>query len=1322
MSEGDFVNDMQKLGGNFQELSAWFDKKITKAMDFAFPSVSEMQKADLKISELKKLGEAPDAKTTRLAEAFKTLKKEHPGYVKWAQFQDLAEATLKPINGFLANNYFSLSYGYAARNFIQNMFTLWVDGGLVWDNIGLAKTPKLDSVILRLNGGQMPEMFKMSKTQIAQMTEGSLGNRFFSWLNSKKFSPAQLGQAAEIYAGKMIYVNKYRNTMDGVATFGGIFPEVSRWQEAGYSAEQAQDFIDIFRANDYDEAATLETFSRKYGDGTVDKWRMLDWVNPEAKKGLQGYGSYWDEIQAFVNKEGNPTQREVLDFVDSLKQRAKKDAIKAADEPARLSDSDPVAKLLMDDAERAGKYHNADMETAFLNQKIQAENALREFTKALDESKISLSQTNPNLVRQINSEIQSIEPLKDQVTKRHHELQLWAVEKSKQVQSGANPADVWDEAMMGAKPKSGIITKDLFYEHLWQKTYYPKRSEMWNSFFSQKLSKLQDIAKSNPDILPIFDKANYENVKLQQYADYIYSNGKAYTKPPAIKPSVLGETGNANNVRSLANAYGQIAPTRSGLQSDDHIRNIINKYSSGNYTRLEDIPLDVAEKALAEHSGYAPKFFAKKIDANTFDSNNMLEGLPVAPPRDVNTSPAGHVFSETKDGLLGALEHVKQGIRERWGLKASVNPEVAGINRLAPDLADRVAVAKSKAQIVAERYRDFALLPYGEKTNMDFAMSLVYPYQFWYSRSYKNWMQRAFMTNPEIISRYANLKEAMANEQKDLPDWWKSQLNVSKLLGMDTENPIYINLEAALFPLYGLTGTDFNDPKKRVDWWTSTLDDMGKFGPSLWAPLQLATAAALYAKGEKDTAARWGGRLIPQTATFKAVSSYFGKPIELDPAIQFFNNGMDSYEEGRVSRALSAMADEGIPEELLIEAARTHSGELWDEAYRRAVQDRAPGQIASFFAGVGFKARNQSDIQIDRFYADYERMKNLHDGGYMTDDQYRQAFNDMREAYPFMDVILLSRRAGDGREAAYSYNVLSRIPPGQSSAILEAAGVDPETAAKFYDSGGKFGDMAETERQHFYASMVDIGAMLAIPSNTTREEWTAVRARYNEIQALQKQQFGDDVLDRINDFYGLKTVEEKRLFEQANPEVMQAMDMKTALIANDPVMVRYYGGIDTIERYYTSQMYDKLDATYSEETMAKVEMYYDLDSRDKAQFKKENPDVAAYFKDYYQMKDDILRELANFGDILPSRPELRDVDPTYSKQEDIANAAMTQPQIGYEEWTGIVGESTMQLIEDYRYGDESLPYAVRTKLERMAEEYGYEDEDAILVAIMQTMP
>jgi hypothetical protein len=541
------------------------------------------------------------------------------------------------------------------------------------------------------------------------------------------------------------------------------------------------------------------------------------------------------------------------------------------------------------------------------------------------------------------------------------------------------------------------------------------------------------------------------------------------------------------------------------------------------------------------------------------------------------------------------------------------------------------------------------------------------------------------------------------------------------LFGVETENPIYINLEAAVWPLYGLTGTDFNDPSKRTNWFTSALDDMGKFGPSLWAPIQWGVAAAYAMQGEKEIASKWGTRAIPLTATIKAVSSYFGNPIELDPNVQLFSgNGLfdlkaaDPYEEGRISRALAAMENEGIPQDQLLEAARMHSGPLWEEAYRRSIQQRAPGQLASFFFGIGFKGRTASDIETDNFYAEYGRARNLHEAGYMTDEQYSQSFNDLREKYPFMDIILLSRRAGMGRDAAYAYNVISRIPPGSTKDIYNLIGIDPETAQKFYDSGGKLDGMSETEKARFMAAMVDAGAILAIPSNSTRREWTSAKNQYGNIKEQMAQEYGADIHDKISLYFGIDDKNQARAFLQAHPEVSAAMDMQTAMIANNPNLVKYYGGIDTIERYYTGMMYDKLEQQFGEDITSIESAYFEIyDSAEKKTYLRQNPQLKKYWDEKDKIKAENAREILKFGDRLPE-PEL-DVtgnEPQNPTQENLQDFISTDnTQIAQEIWGGL-SDPMKSLLQGY-YNGEELPYAVSKNIEYLSEQYGMSRQEIL---------
>lgn len=1326
LKDDTFLRAMKETGGDWKKVSQLLDSKIDDALDYAFPSVTEMSKA---FDKAKELGGAADPTTKRLADAYQALKKEHPGVVTWQKSGAVLNDVLSPLSGFLANNYFSLSYGYATRNFIQNMFTLWVDGGIDFAKGAVnftadgVKTPKLDDFLIKQFGG-IPVSLK-GKTQLQSITEKSLVNRFFNWLNDKPYSPAALADAAEVYAGKMIFVKNYQKTMNSVLKLGGALPDVATWNKAGFTTEQANDFVNLLKAADYNSADAVKLFNTKYGAGWVDKWRQLDWVDPKVQKGLEEYQDYWQQINRAV---ATGSQEDVLKLIDNLKLEVKQRSVRAASSPATMDTSNPAWRDIANVKEQAGKY----ISEGEVNKMVSLENAWDRASAELNKALQTAANKLPPEQMQLQKDILNfagdipLELKRTNIRIQAEEMRQWTVDT---VRSRENPNLLWDEKILGKKPPK--VTREMLVSTVW-KNFFKRKSELYHGAQDDFIREGLKFAEET-GLTDLFSKAMKAILELNQYRDYVYTSKGIFTKPPKLIPSKLGETANANNLRTLANTYGEIAPyvSKQGTTPDSYLLTVINKYGDVQYARLEDVPLDIAEKAFAKHKGHEYKGFFKKAD-DTFEPKPVNEGLPVPPPRDPNTSPLAHAYIENKQGMLDALEHISKGISDRSGMKVPAGADMDAFRTITASMEERLAFARSQAQIVADKYRDFALLPYGETRNFDFALSLIYPYQFWYSRSYNNWMKRAFMTNPEVISRYANLKEALATSQKDLPDWWKSQIDITKPLewaGIETDHPVYLNLEATVWPLYGLTGVDFNDPTKRTNWFTAMLDDMGKFGPTMYAPIQWAVAAYYYMDGEKDIAAKWAGRALPVTATLKSLSSLVGQPIELDPAVQIFSGqglmdfgASDPYEEGRVSRALAAMEAEGVPEWQLIEAARTQSGPLWEEARRRAVLDRAGGQLVSYFGGVGFKGRSESDIEIDRFYGDYFRLQNLNDAGYLTSEQYQQSFNVLRERYPFMDTLLLSRRSGENRESAYAYNVIGRLPPGSSTEIYKLAGIDPETAQKFYDAGGKFGDMSETEKARFMAAMVDIGTTFNIPSNASREEWTAVRTLYKSIDPQLQQQFGEDILDKIDMFYSIEDRKLANLYMDANPEVGQAMDLRTQMIASNPVLNQYYGGIDTIERHYTNVMYDALEKKYGEEIFDLESVYYELlTTKEKNQFKKQYPQLVSYFDDKKKMKEQNFQELVRFGELLPSRPDLIGNTPENPTQQALTNFASPAPKITFDQWSQIIGEPMTNIVVDYYQNGVDIPYVAQQRLDRLAEDYGYDNGDDLLRDILVSL-
>jgi hypothetical protein len=723
------------------------------------------------------------------------------------------------------------------------------------------------------------------------------------------------------------------------------------------------------------------------------------------------------------------------------------------------------------------------------------------------------------------------------------------------------------------------------------------------------------------------------------------------------------------------------------------------------------------------------------------DAGNLIEPqnpeVQIAPPYvDGSTPIPGQMWKENADGIINALNKVESHMLDNFGMQAIDKldgSQLKALKGILKDSSGRITEGIAIADKIGKEWRDFALLPYGETKNFDLALSYAFPYQFWYSRSYSNWMKRV-ATDPQVIANYARIKESMSKINKDSPEWWRYNVEIpSHFLGLPNEHPMSFNLEANIWPLYGLTGTDFNDPQKRQNWMTATVDDMGKFGPSIWAPMQWAIALAYRAQGETELAQAWAGRVIPQTATIKAASSYFGQPVELDPMVQMFSGeglmdfqAMDKYERNRVGRALTSMVQNGeITEEQMMEISRLQEGPAWDEAVKRATQLRAPGQISSYFLGVGMKARTEEDRITDEFYQEYYRLQNLNEADLISPTDYQTSWDGLRERYPFMDALLLSRKAGPDRDRAYLYNVLGRIPPGQASEMYKLVGIDPKLAQKFYDSKGNLEGMSESERDRLMAAGVDLGAMLAIPQYATKQDWNAARSGYKDIQERMKQTFGEGIQDQIDDYFGIADKDDRERFLRANPQVQTALSWQNEQVVNNEDVYEFYGGISALEKFHKGKVFDQLEQKFGADISDKFDEYYDLQVTDPAgakRFYRQHPELKAYNKEKKILMEQALRNIVEFGSKLPEAeppPQLTGNEPQTVGQENIQQyAQQTAPDFAF--WQSELPEVST-ILSAYWADDEPLPAAVTRNLDYLAPTYGYQDGEEMLQSILISM-
>jgi len=700
------------------------------------------------------------------------------------------------------------------------------------------------------------------------------------------------------------------------------------------------------------------------------------------------------------------------------------------------------------------------------------------------------------------------------------------------------------------------------------------------------------------------------------------------------------------------------------------------------------------------------------------------------------------VLTEQRDGLQGLLNQVLDGVTNNWG---KYKPVVYN-KRVEKQLTEWAKLAKSQvgearvlAAAVADEARKFTLLNYPEKTYLDLAMAYIYPYQFWYSRTYLNWMKR-IAYNPDVIANYARYKDGLAKIHAGAPDWWKYNINSNELLGRDDENPLFFNLEATLNPLNGITGVDFQDPYKRVDWFTRTVDDMGKYGPSVWTPINLGIATAFHLKGQQELAARWGGRLIPQTAPLKAALSMFnvnlktaGGVNEIDPAVLMFSGGQDPYERNRTARQLYEMQQEGlITPEQADETAYFQDNQTWFDATARAIRQRAPGQLSSFLFGVGFKGRSQSDMQLDIFDQANRRLINIRDA--MSPDEYRKARAELRAQFPFADAVLLARRGGEDRDTNYAYNVLGRIPPGQKDDMLELVGINRNMMNQFYDDKGNFTKWTKADRDRFMAAVVDLGGYFNLPDDATKAEWDSASKAYRDMVSEGERMFGSDIWDAESRFYDMNSQpgmekERAQVFLERTPNLQQAMDWKAQQININPLLRQYYGSIESIERYYTGMMYDVIEQELGSDIFDLWDQYYEIklvDSKEAKKFYKENEDR---FERYSELKGNLEQltssAITRLGSNIKeaSFPELRPRETTSLGQQSLdeyfANTGEPTPyDYTWVDWQGNVSQNMERLLVDY-FNGEDLSYTARDQVEYIASQLDI-DPDVMLQLMEQS--
>lgn len=341
----------------------------------------------------------------------------------------------------------------------------------------------------------------------------------------------------------------------------------------------------------------------------------------------------------------------------------------------------------------------------------------------------------------------------------------------------------------------------------------------------------------------------------------------------------------------------------------------------------------------------------------------------------------------------------------------------------------KVNAQMGDAKLAALRYgkarRDFALLPYERRYNMDTYLQTLMPYEFWYTRSMMNWAVRA-ANKPQIISNYMRMQQFFNEQQKRggfptrlrkksfvripfLPEWMgegvyfdpmrqvfpflqitspfermysqevQAQRRAESLLQQQVEDGTLDATEAqqAIQSKNGLTWQDaLAQAKNETDADVQNPLDVARMISGFSLPWNILY---MYATGRQDEIGQ-----LPVTRLVQAVTGAAGvggaRGVNLEKGIRNMAGlpEIDRYEDYRVDRMLANLAAEG---QISAREAQTamidREGHAFDLAQRRV---SAMGAFQYFGAplAVDFFPEGEQELRQlkEKYSAAYERYKN----------------------------------------------------------------------------------------------------------------------------------------------------------------------------------------------------------------------------------------------------------------------------------------------------------------------------------------------------------
>lgn len=232
------------------------------------------------------------------------------------------------------------------------------------------------------------------------------------------------------------------------------------------------------------------------------------------------------------------------------------------------------------------------------------------------------------------------------------------------------------------------------------------------------------------------------------------------------------------------------------------------------------------------------------------------------------------------------------------------------------------------------------------------------------------------------------------------------------------------------------------------------------------------------------------------------------------------------------------------------------------------------------------------------------------------------------------------------------------------------------------------------------AAVIDMATMLKIPDAATRAEWTDARTTYGIVYDGLEEEFGADIWDKVSHWYDLKEDDRKAAeqFGVKHPEIFAALQAKKEAVISDPILMAYYGGIDTIESYVDGVTRAKLAEEFGADIYSIQTGYYDAPNQ--RAYLSQHPELKRFWNMKRQLEASQEEMFYRFASSLPEAKGAEFQEgfaPQSYTQEQLAEA-LQQPESMIPQWEEVSnGMAPWLQTEVMAYAEEGRPLSKRAQ-------------------------